>query len=124
MSYLRRFGDEELKRLSNEDKMNNLDIFHVDTITKLEPIISVEEFFNDDPSLPYQSLPPHSLEQSPCYPVIDKKHNNLYYCKLHPGVQNVNLETVEHHCKYKEPDAHKSEIIRLLSTKGRKEEVS
>ncbi|MFL6315719.1 MAG: hypothetical protein ACJ73C_03135 [Nitrososphaeraceae archaeon] len=56
MSYLRRFGDEELKRLSNEDKMDNLDIFHVDTITKLEPIISVEEFFNDDPSLPYQSL--------------------------------------------------------------------
>ncbi|MFL6367142.1 MAG: hypothetical protein ACJ72T_01145 [Nitrososphaeraceae archaeon] len=77
MSYLRRFGDGELKRLSNEDKMDNLDIFHVDTITKLEPIISVEEFFNDDPSLPYQSLPPHSLEQSPCYPVIDKKHNNL-----------------------------------------------
>jgi hypothetical protein len=111
MSYLRRFSDEECKKLSNEGKMDNLDIFGVDTITKFEPIISVEEFFHDDPSLPYQSLPPHSLEQSPCYRVICNTHNNLYYCKLHPGVQNVNLETVEHHCKYKEPDAHKSECM-------------
>ena len=34
------------------------------------------------------------------------------------NVKNVNLESIEHHCKYKDPDYHKSEILKLLSTKS------
>jgi hypothetical protein len=36
---------------------------------------------------------------------------------LHPDIENAYLETIEPHCKYKEPDAHESEILRLLTTK-------
>jgi hypothetical protein len=36
------------------------------------PIISVEEFFHDDPNnTPWKPLPEHDLKQSPCYPIID-----------------------------------------------------
>ena len=36
------------------------------------PIISVEEFFHDDPNnTPWKPLPEHDLKQSPCYPIMD-----------------------------------------------------
>src|ERR671938_551018 len=84
-------------------------------------IVSVEEFFYDDPNTPWKALPEHDLEQSPCYPIIGIRtyHNYkipFYYCKLHLGIENVYLETIEHHCKYKEPNMHKSEILKLSST--------
>ena len=47
-------------------------------------------------------------------PIISKK-GKFYYCKVHPSIENIYLETVEHHCKYEEPDVHKLEILRLLS---------
>ncbi len=77
----------------------------------------VEDFFCDNPSLPYKPLPQHSLEESPCYPIIGINHKRrVYYCKLHPKESgNINLESVEHHCKYKEPEVHKSEIIQKLA---------
>ena len=37
-------------------------------------IVSVEWFFNDVADLPYQPLPEHSLEQSPCYPIIGRNN--------------------------------------------------
>jgi hypothetical protein len=37
-----------------------------------------------------------------------------YFCKLHPDLVNINLSSIEHHCKYKESEFHKSEILRLL----------
>ena len=80
-------------------------------------IVSVERFFNDVADLPYQPLPEHSLEQSPCYPIIGRNNNRSYFCRLHPEVKNVNLESVEHHCKYKDPAYHKSEILRLTLSK-------
>ena len=44
-----------------------------------------EDFFHDNPSLPYNRLPPRSLEQSPCYHIIRLKHKlRTYYCKPHP----------------------------------------
>jgi hypothetical protein len=63
-----------------------------------QSIISVE-FFHDDPNTPWKPLPEHNLEQSPCYPII--------------GV-SAYLETIEHHCKYTDPEAHKSEISKSL----------
>jgi hypothetical protein len=80
-------------------------------------IVSVEEFFYDDPSLPYEPLSSYPLEESPCYPIVGIK-GKLYYCNLHPEVKNVNLDPIEHHCKYKDPDYHKLEILKLLSTKS------
>ena len=77
----------------------------------------VEDFFYDNLSLPYKPLPPHSLEQSPCYPITGINHKRgTYYCKLHrKESENIHLESVEHHCKYKDPDVHKKEIIYKLS---------
>lgn len=79
----------------------------------------IEHFFYDDPHLPYKPLPNHPLEQSPCYPIIDIRnyHNYklpFYYCKLHPDIENVYLESIEHHCKYKRPEEHKAEILKNL----------
>ena len=81
-----------------------------------QPIVSVEEFFYDTPDTPWRSLPEHDLKASPCYPIIGTRSSykvRFYYCKLHPEIENVYLETIEHHCKYKEPDIHKLEILRL-----------
>lgn len=69
-------------------------------LKKFTPIISVETFFEDDDK-PYSALKPHPLE-------------SLYYCELcDPEVANVNLSSIEHHCRYKE--GHKAEILRRLS---------
>jgi hypothetical protein len=90
---------------------------------RIQSVVSIEEFFyeGDNPNASWKPLPEHDLE-SPCYHIIGINHNHkipLYYCKLHPNIQNANLESIEHHCKYKEPDFHKSEVIRLLSTMER-----
>jgi hypothetical protein len=84
----------------------------------------IEHFFHDDdkPLAPYKPLPAHTLEQSPCYLIIGKRqisNNNpnilpLYFCKLHPRFKNIYLESIEHHCKYKDPEKHKLLILRLL----------
>jgi hypothetical protein len=50
--------------------------------------------------------------QSPCYPIIAVKQD-YFYCGLHPDVQNVRLESVEHHVKYKDPDKHKLELLKF-----------
>ena len=87
--------------------------------TMINPIVPIEEFFHDDPSLPWQPLPLHSLEQSPCYPIIGiRKKQGLYYCKLHSEEANsIHLEVVEQHCKYKEPSLHKTKITEGMTTK-------
>ena len=36
--------------------------------------------------------PEHSLDQSPCYPIITKR-GEFYYCKLHPKVSNIHLHS-------------------------------
>jgi hypothetical protein len=61
----------------------------------------------------YQNI----LWKSPCYPIIGM-HNKyrvpFYYCKLHPNIENIYLESIEHHCKFSEPGFHKSEILKSL----------
>jgi len=80
---------------------------------------ATEDFFHDAPDLSWQPLPAHTLEQSPCHPIIVKK-GRFYYCKVHPKeVRSIYLETIEQHCKYKDPDLHKEEILRLSSMTGK-----
>jgi hypothetical protein len=89
------------------------------TITITNPVVPIDSFFHDEPSLSWQPLPLHSLEESPCYPIIgvDKKRGR-YYCKLHPKeAESIYLDTVEHHCKYKEPSLHKTKITEGMTTK-------
>jgi hypothetical protein len=81
----------------------------------VQPIVSVEEFFKDDPDTPWEPLPTHNLEQSPCYPIIKNKGEEFYYCKLHPKVSSIHLDSIEQHCKYKDPDGHKAELLKHLS---------
>ena len=81
----------------------------------LAPIVPLEDFFYDAPDLPYKPLAEHSLEQSPCYPIIGSKvegRYKVYYCELHPkGSRNINLSSVEQHCKYSDPETHKAQIL-------------
>src|SRR5438270_13261095 len=83
------------------------------------PIVSVYEFF--DPSIAYRQLPPHIVEQSPCYPIIIVKDDGVVYCcKLHieeGGYGYTNMDAVERHCKTEDPELHKAEILRLLKEK-------
>jgi hypothetical protein len=76
---------------------------------------AITQFFYDEPYLPYHSPPPHGLEDSPCKSIIRfDSHSSLYNCALHPDVQSYHLESIEHHIKFKNPDMHKSEILKQL----------
>jgi hypothetical protein len=82
------------------------------------PIVSVEVFFSSMQSLP---LPNHSLEQSPCYPIIGSKpagNHTMYYCQVHPKTTTINLGSIEQHWKMLDPDHHKTEIISRLHKGG------
>ena len=136
--------DNQPKKLFETSKSNNLiyssssngSYSHVseqsqpirtNTSMGTDPTVSVDEFFYDDPDTPWKPFPEHDLKQSPCYPIINiRRYHNykipFYYCKLHPDIENAYLESIEHHCKYKEPDIHKAEIMRLLSREGREGE--
>ena len=41
---------------------------------------------------PYAPLPEHTLEQSPCYPIIAVRHG-YFYRRLHREIKNVYLES-------------------------------
>ncbi len=88
-------------------------------VVNFRPIISVDNFFRDDDK-PYSALKNHSLEQSPCYPIINTKPfgvYTLYSCDIcrKRQVSSIDLSPIEHHCKYKDPDIHKSEILTRLA---------
>jgi hypothetical protein len=92
------------------------------------PIVSIDEFFRDDYDKPYSALRNHKLEESPCYPTIGAKPAGgyiLYYCEIcqpefanDSAVSNITLSVIEHHCKYKDPDRHKAEILARLELKS------
>jgi hypothetical protein len=99
---------QEPTELFTSAKMNNL---------SYSPIIPIAEFFNH---LNGESLPKHNLEQSPCYPIIDKKkigtmNQTIYLCKIHRDVWSIDIEFIESHCKNHEPDRHKAAIFESLS---------
>jgi hypothetical protein len=96
-------SQEVIERLSKMKSWSNN--------TKFTPIIPVERFFSEDTSLP---LPQHPIEKSPCYPIVDFKAAGkfvLFSCSMHPNIENVNLESIEHHCRYDNPTSHKAEIV-------------
>lgn len=75
----------------------------------------VEDFFSND--IP---LGGHSIEQSPCAAIIGSKPGEIptdtvYCCKLCPDmIPSIFLQAVENHCRDKEPDVHKAEILRII----------
>ena len=79
---------------------------------------AITQFFYDEPFLPYHPPPPHELENSPCKSIIRlDNHSLLYNCTLHPDIRSYHLESIEHHIKYKNPEMHKSEILKLLEAR-------
>jgi hypothetical protein len=72
----------------------------------------ITNFFHDDPNTPWTPLTEHDLDYSPCYPIIAVKQG-YYYCRLHPEIKNSYLESIEHHIKYKDPEMHKSELLKF-----------
>ncbi|HEU4823511.1 MAG TPA: hypothetical protein VFS97_08820, partial [Nitrososphaeraceae archaeon] len=119
-------GTEEENSLTGQvniepDRSDRSDSIHVPTSDSPKGAgicqQQIESFFHD-PDTPWQRSPEHDLEQSPCYYIIEKDKFKIsgqtyYYCKIHPDVWNIDLVGVEHHCKYKDPDLHKSESLRL-----------
>lgn len=76
---------------------------------------AITQFFYDEPYMPYHPPPHHDLEVSPCKLIIRfDEHSSLYNCTLHPDFQSYHLESIEHHIKYKNPEMHKSEILKLF----------
>jgi hypothetical protein len=69
----------------------------------VNPVLSVDEFFSDNIELP---LPEHTLSESPCRDMICKP-SIFYICTLHPHIENIHLESIEHHFKYDFPLVHK-----------------
>jgi hypothetical protein len=106
------------EKIENESVRPTSDTSDTSDSNALQPIVPVEDFFHDGPDLPWQPLPSHTLEQSPCKPIIVKK-GKFYYCKLHPKeIKNIYLDTIEQHCKYQDPNLHKAEILRLLMSES------
>ena len=58
------------------------------TNSQATKVISITDFFYDDPTMPYAPLPAHDLDQSPCYVIIDIK-DGYYYCRLHPEIKKI-----------------------------------
>jgi hypothetical protein len=137
IKYIGKTYQETCKKLPMTDRTRQFDILqaHNNEETNLPEVKSspttlhvnnrgmlskVKEFFHDDPNLPCESLPEHSLEASPCYPIIDKKkigtmNQTIYLCKIHPDVWSIDIEYVENHCKYQDPDKHEAAIVESLS---------
>jgi hypothetical protein len=57
-------------------------------------------------------LPEHDLNQRPGHSLIAKKQG-YYYCRLHPEIKNAHLESIGHHIKYKDPEIHRSELLKF-----------
>jgi hypothetical protein len=77
---------------------------------------SIDDFFCNKPCSTWEPLPEHSLEESPCYTIIDKDQmkatgQTYYRCKVHPDVWSIDVIAIEHHCKYNNPEIHKSAIL-------------
>jgi len=73
-----------------------------------------------DHDKPYSALKNHTLEQSPCLPIISVR-GIMYYCEIcHPehandsAVASIHLSSVEHHCRYRDPEKHRAEILTRL----------
>lgn len=59
-----------------------------------------------------------TLQESPYYSIIETApimNRTRYICKLHPEILFIDVAGVEHHCKYKDPDLHRSEALRFAS---------
>jgi hypothetical protein len=100
------------KAVSTSARVTNTEPSQVSHATQ-PTVEEITQFFYDEPYQPYH-LPPHELEDSPCKSIIRIDNHSLFYCILHPDVQSYHLESIEHHIRYKDPEAHKSEILKQL----------
>ena len=58
----------------------------------------------------------HSLEDSICRPLLGRQNHEpfLYFLKDDPDVVNINLESIEHHIRYKDPEIHKAKLLEMI----------
>lgn len=117
--YAEAYGDSILKGIKTWSQLQLVK----NSFTSM-PVASIDEFFKETDK-PYSALPSHSLEQSPCYPIIGARpagrHIIMYYCEIcrpefanDSAVANTSLTSIEHHCEYKDPERHKAEILARL----------
>src|SRR3954447_21563715 len=73
----------------------------------------IEEFFDSENG----QVENHTLEDSICRPIIGRRQNhkqNFLYCKICPKVENINLISIEHHIRYKDPERHKAKLLEMI----------
>jgi hypothetical protein len=75
-------------------------------------IEQIDKFFFDGTNSRYRSPAEHTLEESPCKSIIRIDSHSFYYCTLHPDILSIHLESIEHHCKFKDGEMHHSEILK------------
>jgi hypothetical protein len=133
MKYIGEKHEETCKKLSMTDNTGQFDTLAIGThdnntaeimspaatnISEKDSTSTKNGDFHDNPdSLPE---PPfgHSLQESPYYSIIETApimNRTRYTCKLHPEILFIDVPGVEHHCKYEDPDLHKSEVLRSTS---------
>ena len=102
---------------SAHNATNTTNLSHVSRSSQTT-VEAITQFFYDEPYLPYHPPPPHELQDSPCKLIIRLDNHSLFYnCTLHPDIRSYHLESIEHHIKYKNPEMHKSEILKLLEAR-------
>ncbi len=77
----------------------------------------IEEFFSSDTGQQKE----HTLEESIGRPLIGKQRSIpfFYYCKEHPTVEFIHLESIEDHIRLKDPESHKLKLLELLQEEER-----
>ena len=73
---------------------------------------SITDFFHDNTNMPYVPRQEHALKRSSCNAITAIKQG-YFHCRLHHDVKYVHLISIEHHVKYKDPEKHKSELLRF-----------
>jgi hypothetical protein len=132
MKYIGEKHEETCKKLSMTDKTGRFDTLVIgthdnNTAEVTSPVHNISgkdststklRDFHDNPdSLPEPPFE-HSLQESPYYSIIETApimNRTRYTCKLHPEILFIDVPGVEHHCKYEDPDLHKSEVLRSTS---------
>jgi hypothetical protein len=101
----------EIRPMTTQEALASLGWFETEKDVKRQYAAFIENFFSNTTPLQPVHL---SLDESPCELIIGDT-GKLYYCKIHPKIKSPHLEVIEQHCKYKEPEKHKAEILRKIN---------
>jgi len=78
----------------------------------VQTVLEVKEGINQNNVL---ELAAKTIDFSPLIKQTWRKKLQGYYCTVHPGEFNVNVESIQHHCRVSEPEFHLASLEALKS---------